>query len=155
MSRTVSLALAMALFLSACIAGLPLPGLTIGNPSLDAQASEAALASTLVIETLNAPLAATQPPAEMPVLTATLTTTPLPTLTLSPTPTDTATVSGVPATGTVTSTATETATETVTDTVTSTATLATASLLPTGMPASGTPASPTATETLHPRFYGT
>ncbi|MFZ5818851.1 MAG: hypothetical protein ACOYYJ_03030 [Chloroflexota bacterium] len=143
MSRTVGLALAMALFLSACIPGFPLPGLTTGNPSPDAQASEAALAATLAIETLNAFPAATQPPADAPILTATRTKTktPLPTPSLSTTPTASATVSGTPATDTATATVT--------------GTLATASLPPTGTPATGTPATPTATETLHPRFYGT
>ncbi|MFZ5910537.1 MAG: hypothetical protein ACOYYU_11020 [Chloroflexota bacterium] len=141
MSRTVGLALAMALFLSACIPELSLPGLTTGNPSPDAQASEAALASTLAIETLNALPAATQPPAGMPTLTATHTKTALPTPSLSTTPTASAALSGTPATDTATATVT--------------GTLATASLLPTGTPASGTPASPTATETLHARFYGT
>jgi len=141
MSRTVGLALAMALFLSACIPGLPLPRLTTGNPSPDAQASEAALAATLAIETLNALPAASQPPAASPVLTATRTKASLPTPSLSTTPTASATVSGAPAT--------DTATATVTGAV------ATASLPPTGTPATGTPATPTATETLHPRFYGT
>ncbi len=135
MSRIVGLTLAMALFLSACIPGVSLPGLT-GNPPADAQATESVLAATLAVETLKALPTATQPLADTPVPTVTLTKTVTPAPTLSQTPTVSATPSGTPAT--------DTATVTVTDT-----------LLPTGTPASGTPASPTATETLHPRFFGT
>ncbi len=135
MSRIVGLTLAMALFLSACIPGIPIPGLT-GNPSADGQATESALAATLAVETLNALPTATQPLEDTPVPTVTLTKTVSPAPTLSQTPTASATLSGTPATDT--------------------ATVAfTATLPPTGTPASGTPPSPTPTETLHPRFYGT
>ncbi len=136
MSRTMSLALAMALFLSACLPGISLPNLT-GNPTPDTQATESALAATLALETLNVLPVATQPPTDTPIPTATRTVPPTPTLT------PTLTASAIP------SVIVETATPTVSEA------LATASLLPTGTPATGTPARPTATETLHPRFYGT
>ncbi len=151
MSRTVGLALTMALFLSACIPGLSLPELTTGNPSPDAQATEAALALTVVVKTMDAwsyshPPGTTpflqpgqEPPEESPLPPPTAMTTASPIPTRSQTPI--ATLSGTPATDTATATVT--------------GTLATASLPPTGTPASGTPATPTATETLHPRFYGT
>lgn len=132
MSRTMGFALALALFLSACLPGISLPNLT-GNPSPDTQVTE----SALVMETLNVLPVSTHPPADTPTPTATQTVPPTPTLT----PTLTAN-----ATPSVTA---ETTAPTVSET------LATASLLPTGTPASGTLARPTATETLHPRFYGT
>ncbi|GAB4504202.1 MAG: hypothetical protein Fur0043_11950 [Anaerolineales bacterium] len=140
MSRAIGLALAMALFLSACLPGVSLPGLT-GNASPDAHATDSALAATLAVETMNALPTATLPITDVPIPTVTQTKTAVPTLTLSPMLTASATLSNSPATDTAT--------------VTLTGALATASLLPTETPASGTPAAPTATETLHPRFYGT
>lgn len=140
MSRTVGLALAMALCLSACLPGVSLPNLT-GNPTPDVQATDSALAATLAIETLNALPAVSPPPTDTPLPTAAHTNTAAPTSTLAPTLTASVTLSSAPATDAAIPTGS--------------GTLATASLLPTGTPASGTPATPTATTTLHPRFYGT
>lgn len=137
MSRTVGLALAMALYLSACLPEVSLPNLT--GP--DTQATESALAATPAVETLNALPTVPPPPADTPLPTVTQTETAAPTSTLEPTLTVGLTLSDSPAVDTATPTLT--------------GTLATASLLPTGTLASGTAASPTATTTLHPRFYGT
>jgi len=146
MKRTAVCLLATALFLSACIPALPSLQQPADSPAVDLQATDAALAATLAVETLNA----------------------LPTPTLEPatdTPEQTATY-----TATVTNTATTTATETLTPdpnasatatgiVVTSTAitgTAFTATVTVTGTPPTATKsATPTATETLYARFYGT
>ena len=134
MKRTTVLALAMTFLLSACI--IPtLPSLQQPNeaPVVDVPATDAALAETLAVETLNA----------------------LPTPTLEPatdTPEPTATDTEAP-------TATETATETLTPdsnvTVTETGTAFTSTATITGTPPTATQSVATATETLHPRFFGT
>jgi hypothetical protein len=146
MKRTGVYLLAMALFLSACIPALPgfqQPGQT---PAADVQATDAALAATLAVETLNALPTPTLAPA---------TNTPLPTFTFTQVVvpiTATATNSSTPnpnATGTNTPTPNPSASATATASpVTPTATV-------TRTPPSGTPPTPTPTETLHARFFGT
>ena len=54
MKRTVVYLLSMALFLSACIPALPSLGQPEEAPAVDVQATDAALAETLAVETLNA-----------------------------------------------------------------------------------------------------
>jgi hypothetical protein len=130
MKRTAVLVLTVAFLLSACIPALP--QLQQPNPTsaVDTQATDAAMAETHSVETLNA----------------------LPTPTLEPatdTPIPTATDTEVP-------TATETMTETTTETsaaLTGTAFTSTATI--TGTPPTSTQSVATATETLHPRFFGT
>jgi hypothetical protein len=101
MNRTAVLVLATAFILSACIP-LPFLGQPTAAPAVDAQATDAALAATLAVETLNA----------LPTLTmepATDTPEPAATDTESPTATETATESLTPdpnATATITATAT-------------------------------------------------
>ncbi len=137
MKRTVVYLLATALFLSGCIPALPSLQQPGEAPAVDVQATDAALALTLAVETLNA----------------------LPTPTLEPatdTPEPTAT-NTIPATETATETAvTETLTPDPNATVALTETAFTSSVTTTGTPATATkPATPTATETLYARFYGT
>ena len=138
MKRTAVLVLATAFILSACIPGLPSLQQPTEVPVVDVQATDAAMAETHAVETLNA----------------------LPTPTLEPatdTPEPTVTDTEAP-------TATETATETLTPdpniTVTETGTLVTGTAFTstatlTGTPPTATPFVVTATETLHPRFFGT
>lgn len=130
MKRTTVLFLAVAFLLSACIPALPQLQQTNPTPAVDSQATEAAMAETHSAETLNA----------------------LPTPTLEPA-TDTPTPT---ATNTETPTATETMTEMTIETstvLTGTAFTSTATL--TGTPPTATNSVVTATETLHPRFFGT
>ena len=135
MKRTTVLVLVMAFILSACIPSLPALQQPTQAPAIDVQATDAALAATQAEETLIA----------------------LPTPTLEPatdTPEPTATETEAP-------TATETATETLTPDPNITATetaftaTATATATVTGTPPTATPFVVTATETLHPRFFGT
>ena len=128
MKRTVALVLGMGLLLSACIPTLPQLQPPTEAPVIDMQATDAAMAQTQAAETLNA----------------------LPTSTLEPatdTPEPTATDTELP---TATATVTETLTPdpNVTPTQTNTATV-------TGTPPTATQFVATATETLHPRFFGT
>lgn len=142
MKRTAVYLLATALFLSACIPALPSLQLPEEAPAVDVGATDAALAATLAVETLNAlPTPTLEPSTNTPAPTATLveaaTDTETATLTLDPNASATTTGTSVIATvvtGTVFNTP-----------VTTTGTLATPTL-------SGTP---TATETLYARFYGT
>jgi hypothetical protein len=139
----------MALFLSACdIPGLPSLQQPDGAPAVDVQATDAALALTLAVETLNAlPTPTPEPATNTPAPTATLTESPSPTATEMATATETLTPDpNVSATNTLTPnpSVTTTATGTLTATITVTGTLPTT-----------TPFTPTATETLHARFYGT
>ena len=141
MKRTAVTLLVTALFLSACIPALPTLQQTGETPAVDVQATDAALAATLAVETLNA----------------------LPTPTLEP-----ATETSEP-TVTQTVAATETATETLTpDAATNTPTLGsngttvatgtvfTATVTTTGTPPTATKSvTPSPTETLYARFYGT
>lgn len=134
MKRTAVLALVIAFLLSACI--LPtLPALQQPNeaPVADVQATDAAMAETLAVETLNALPTPTLEPA---------TDTPEPTVTDTEAPTATETV-------------TETATPDPNITVTETGTAFTATATITGTPPTATQSAATATETLHPRFFGT
>ena len=136
----------MALFLSACIPGLPSLQQPDGAPAVDAQATDAALALTMAVETLNAlPTPTLEPATDTPAPTATFTE--------PPTATETAT-----ATETLTPDPNASATNTLTPnpslTTTATGTL-TATLTVTGTLPTTTPFTPTATETLHARFYGT
>jgi len=133
MKRTAVLVLAMALILSACIPALPSLQQATEAPVIDMQATDAAMAETASAETLEA----------------------LPTPTLEPatdTPEPTATDTEAP-------TATETMTETLTPdpnvTVTETGTAYTATATITGTPPTAMQTIVTATETLHPRFFGT
>lgn len=147
MKRTGVFTLVMALFLSACeIPGLPSLQQPDGAPAVDAHATDAALALTMAVETLNAlPTPTLEPATDTPVPTATFTE--------PPTATETAT-----ATETLTPDPNASATNTLTPnpsvTTTATGTL-TATLTVTGTPPTTTPFTPTATETLHARFYGT
>lgn len=140
MKRTAALVLATALFLSACIPVLPSQQQPDEAPAVDAQATDKSLAATLAVETLNA----------------------LPTPTLEPaTNTSEPTVTGAP-----TATATETATTDPNATASPTGTLETSTAI-TGTPHTATvtvtgtvptttqSVTPTATETLYARFYGT
>ncbi len=137
MKRATVLVLATAFILSACIPSLPSLQQPTVAPVVDVQATDAALAATQAEETLNA----------------------LPTPTLEPatdTPEPTATDTEAP-------TATEMATETLTPdpNITATETVrlsqrqrpSTATV--TGTPPTATQFVATATETLHPRFFGT
>lgn len=146
MKRTGAYLLAMALFLSACIPALPSLGQPEGAPAADVQATDAALALTLAVETLNAlPTPTLEPATDTPVPTATFTE-----VVAAETATATNSLTADPnASATNTLTPGPSASATVTGTpVTATATA-------TGTPASGTPPTPTATVTLHARFYGT
>ena len=146
MKRTGVSLLVMAFFLSACIPGLPSLQQPDGAPAVDAQATDAALALTLAVETLNAlPTPTLEPATNTPMPTATFTESPVAnetataTNTLTPDPNASATNTLTPNPSTA-----ATATGTLTATVTATGTLPTT-----------TPFTPTATETLHARFYGT
>jgi hypothetical protein len=131
MKGTAVLVLAMAFLLSACIPGLPQLQPPTEEPVVEIQATDAAMAETHAAETLNALPTPTLEPA---------TDTPLPTATDTEPPT-------------LTETAIETLTpdSSITVTETSTAIVETA----TGTPPTATLFSATATETLHPRFFGT
>ncbi len=131
MKRTTVLVLATAFILSACIPSLPSLQQPTEAPAVDVQATDAAVAATQAAETLNA----------------------LPTPTLEPatdTPEPTATDTEAP-------TATETVTETLTPdpNITATETAVTTTATGTGTPPTATQFVATATETLHPRFFGT
>ena len=128
MKRTVALVLGMGLLLSACIPTLPQLQPPTEAPVIDMQATDAAMAQTQAAETLNALPTSTLEPA---------TDTPEPTATDTELPTATATV-----------TETLTPNPNVTPTQTNTATV-------TGTPPTATQFAATATETLHPRFFGT
>jgi len=128
MKRTAVLALAMALILSACIPALPFLQQPTEVPVIDSQATDAAMAETLAVMTLNA----------------------LPTPTLEPAtnaPEPTALDTEVP-TASNTPIVTTTTDPNITITATETATI-------TGTPPTATQSVATATETLHPRFFGT
>lgn len=126
MKRTVVRALACALVLNACSA-IQFPEQPTVAPAVDRQATEAAIAATLAAETLN-----TLPTPTLVLAVDTLT----PTATETEFPSATATSTENPAPGSATATM-------VTETVTNDS-------LPTT-----TQAVATASETLHPRFYGT
>jgi len=140
MKRTAVSLLVLALFLSACIPALPTLQPPEEVPVVDVQGTDAALAGTLAVETLNAlptptlePATATLEPTGIFTDTATMTETA--TATPDPNPDVTLTLT------TLTSTAVTGPDHTATFTSTATAT--------------GTPATVTATETLYARFYGT
>jgi hypothetical protein len=135
MKKTGVYLLATALFLSACIPALPTLQQPEATPANDVQATDAALALTLAVETLNALPTPTLVPA---------------TDTLEPTATFTETATAVE---TATITATLTPDPNASATATETALPPTATV--TGTLPSVTPSVATATETLHPRFYGT
>ena len=133
MKRAAVLAVVTVFLLSACIPALPQLQQPNEAPVVDVQATEAAMAETHAAETLNA----------------------LPTPTLEPatdTPEPTATETESP-------TSTEAATETLTPdpnvTVTETGVALTATATVTGTLPTATQLIATATETLHPRFFGT
>ena len=141
MKRSAAIVLAMVFFLSACTSILPSQQQPNEAPGVDAQATDQALAATMVMETLNAlPTPTTEPATNTPEPTAThtevvasSTETAIETLTPDPNATDNPT-------GTL-----ETATESAPVTVTGT--------LPTATQVQ--PGTPTPTETLYARFYGT
>ena len=147
MKRTGVYLLVMALFLSACIPALPSLQQPDGAPAVDVQATDAALALTLAVETLNAlPTPTLEPATDTPVPTATFT--------------ETATAAGTAtSTNTLTPDPNASATNTLTPnpnvTSTATGTSVTATVTVTGILPTTTPFTPTATETLHARFYGT
>jgi hypothetical protein len=146
MKRTGVFLLVMALFLSACIPGLPSLQQPDSAPAVDVQATDAALALTLAVETLNAlPTPTLEPATNTPVPTATLTESPA----ASEAATTTNTLTSDPnASATNTPTPNPSATTTTSGTSTATITV-------TGTLSTATPFTPTATETLHARFYGT
>lgn len=126
MKRTAVLVLATVFFLSSCIPSSFFQQPTVAPP-VDSQATDAAMAATLVAGTLNAlPTPTLVPASDTLEPTATDTEPPTATETLTVDPNITATETMVPETATITGT------------------------LPTA-----TQAIATATETLHPRFYGT
>jgi len=137
MKRTAVILLAMALLLSACIPALPsLQQPVEQEPAVDVQATDAALAATLAVETLNALPTPTLEPA---------TNTPEPTFT-----------EPIPATMTETATATIDPNASVTATETSVISTSDAGATETATATSTvTSATVTATETLYARFYGT
>jgi hypothetical protein len=137
MKRTAVTLLAMALFLSACIPALPsLQQPVEQEPAVDVQATDAALAATLAVETLNALPTPTLEPA---------TNTPEPTFT-----------EAIPATMTETATATVDPNASVTATETSEISTSDAGTADTATATSVVAsATVTATETLYARFYGT
>jgi hypothetical protein len=137
MKRTVVYLLATALFLNACIPALPALQQPESAPAVDVQATDAAIAETLAVETLNAlPTPTLEPATDTPEPTATFTQT--------ATATETSTATAATSTGTVETTTALTGTAfTATSTVTGTPPTATQST------------TPSATETLHARFYGT
>jgi hypothetical protein len=137
MKRTTVLVLATAFILSACIPSLPALQQPTEAPVVDVQATDASLAATQAEQTLNA--------LPTPTLTATDTPEPTATDTKAPTATDMATETLTPDPN-ITVTETSTA-------ITETATTSTATV--TGTPPTATPFVATATETLHPRFFGT
>ena len=137
MKRSVVFVLAMALLFSACIPALPFQRPANESPSVDTQATDEALAATLVAATL----------INLPTPTLEATDTPKPTATQTETATATATSTLNP-NATATKTSTPNPNATTTATVTGTAFTATATI-------TGTPATPTPTETLYARFYGT
>ncbi len=146
--------LAVTFILSACIPTLPSLQQSEKAPAVDVQATDEALAATLAVETLNAlptptlePATNTPEPTETELVTSTVTETTTSTIdpnatatdTLTPDPNATETNTGTPETATaITGTA-------FTPTVTETGTVPTATKS----------ATPTATETLYARFYGT
>jgi hypothetical protein len=138
MKRTIVLVLATAFILSACIPSLPSLQQPTEAPVVDAQATVAAQAATQAEETLNAlPTPTLEPATDTPEPTATDTEAPtateMVTETLTPDPNITVTETGTAVTEIVT---------TFTATVT-------------GTPPTATQFVATATETLHPRFFGT
>ena len=144
MKWSAVLALAIVFLLSACIPALPQLQQPNEAPVVDVQATDAAMAETHAAETLNALPTPTLEP-------ATDTDTPEPTATDTESPT---------ATETVTETATETLTPDPNTTVTGTGaaltgTAFTSTATTTGTPPTATQFIVTATETLHPRFFGT
>ena len=73
MKRIVVYLLATALFLSACIPALPSLQQPADAPAVDVQATDAALAATLAVETLNAlPTPTLEPATDTPEPTVTL-----------------------------------------------------------------------------------
>jgi len=133
MKRTAVLALAAVFLLSACIPTLPQLQPPNEAPVVDLQATEAAIVETQAAETLNAlPTPTPEPATDTPEPTATDTESP---------------------------TATEAATETLTPdpnvAVTETGTALTSTATVTGTLPTATQFIATATETLHPRFFGT
>jgi hypothetical protein len=149
MKRTVVYMLAMVLFLSACNA-LPSFQLPDSAPAVDVQATDAAMAETLAVETLNAlPTPTLEPATDTPESTSTLTQTATATETstatetLTPDPNVTTTDTSTAITATGTTTAVSVTPNTATSTVTGTPPTVTQST------------TPSATETLYARFYGT
>jgi len=142
MKRTVVYLLATALFLNACIPAFPSLQQPEGAPAIDVEATDAALAATLAVETLNAlPTPTLEPASNTPEPTGTAATSVTATAmeTLTPDP-------NASATSTVTTALSPTITVTFAiATVTTTWTPDTFSQYTT----------PTPTETLYARFYGT
>ena len=143
MKRTAVYLLATAFFLSACIFELPSPQQPADAPAVDVRATDAALAETLAVETLNAlPTPTLEPATDTPEPTATYTVT------------ATATTDPMAA-------ITETLSQDQTETATAIGTVETSTAIIEAATATGTPptatqtTSPTPTETLYARFYGT
>ena len=138
MKRTVVGLLVMALFLSACIPALPSSQQPEGAPTENVQATDASLAETLAVGTLNALPTPTLEPA-----------------TNSPEPTATSADTATPSeTATVTETLTPDPNASLTGTVETSIAVTGTPVTPTAT-VTGTLATATATETLYARFYGT
>lgn len=147
MKRTAVYLLATALFLSACIPALPSLQQPADAPAVDVAATDAALAETLAVETLNAlPTPTLEPATDTPELTATYT------ITATTTETATATTDPIAAL-----TETMSTNPNVTASLTAiTGPSATATVTVSGTPPTTTQsATPSPTETLYARFYGT
>ena len=143
MKRKAVLVLATALLLSACIPALPSLQQPTDAPVVDVQATDAAMAETHAVETLNAlPTPTLEPATDTPEPTATNTEEPTATETATEIATETLTPDPNAATATETS-------------VTATGTVFTSTATVTGTPPTATLSVATATETLHPRFFGT
>lgn len=151
MTRRIVLVLVVAFILSACIPSLPFSQQPAEAPVIDALATDESLAESSAVETLNALPTPTLEPATITLeptvtytqtVTATTTETATATETLTPDPNATATATGTLETLTATITGTP-----PTETVTSTGTLATSTATQS--------ATPSATQTLYARFYGT
>ena len=154
MKRTVVYLLATALFLSACIPELPSLQQPADAPAVDVAATDAVLAETLAVETLNAlPTPTLEPATDTLEPTTTYTSTATVTETSTPTMDPMAAI-----TETLSSSQTETvtATGTVETSAAITGTPATATATVTGTPPTATQTvTPSPTETLYARFYGT
>ena len=152
MKRTAVFVLATAFILSACIPALPSLQQPEEAPAVDVGATDAALAQTLEADTLDSlPTPTLEPATDTPEPTAN------PTETITETATISTTETLIPDT-TITETVTPDPNITATETgkaVTVTGTVSTSTVTATGTLPTATQYTPTATVTLHARFFGT